>query len=158
MKKLRSLLGHAGAVATLAVALISPFLLYGWFQKLIASSGVRIHPTFTGGEVARTIDRGSYRIAVYRPVGRGTPMQRVDPFIQMAWTPAASLPAAVSDEIDLDGDGAADVRVAFRTAAMDVDVTSLNGKYRAMHSRGVTSFSALIARVDDRVVVRLPVE
>lgn len=38
-----------------------------------------------------------------------------------------------------------------------VDVTPLNGRYRAMHSQGVTSFSALIARVNDSIVVRMPV-
>jgi len=38
-----------------------------------------------------------------------------------------------------------------------VDVTPLGARYRPMHSRGVTSFSALIARVKDGIVVRIPI-
>ena len=85
-------------------------------------------------------------------------MQRIGPFVQVAWTPAASLPARLSDEVDLDGDGTPDVRVAIDSHNLVVDVTPLNGRYRPMHSRGVTSFSALIARVKDSLVVRIPLE
>ena len=33
MKKLRSILGNTGAVLTLALAVLTPFLLFGWFQS-----------------------------------------------------------------------------------------------------------------------------
>jgi hypothetical protein len=33
-----------------------------------------------------------------------------------------------------------------------------SARYRPMHSRGVTSFSALIARVNDSLVVRIPLD
>jgi len=158
MKKLRSILGHTGAILGLVLAVVSPFLLFGWFQHAIASAGLRIDPEYTGGEIARTIDRGAYRIAVYQPVWRRSPIQRIAPFVQLTWAPAASLPETVSDAVDLDGDGVADIRVTFRPAALAVDVASLNGKYRSVHSQGVTSFSQLIARVNERIVLRLPLD
>jgi hypothetical protein len=156
MKRLRSILGNTGAVLTLALAVIAPFLLYGWFQAAIGAARLHIDPTYSGGEISHVIQRQAYRIVVNRPVPRRSPLQRIGPFIQLAWTPAASLPAHLSDDVDLDGDGAPDVRVAIDSHNLVVDVTPLTAPYRPMHSQGVTSFSALIARVQDALVVRIP--
>lgn len=156
MKRLRSILGNSGAVATLVFAVLIPFLLVGWFEKGIGRAGLRIDPVYSGGEISRVIQREGYRIVVNRPVPRRSPLQRIGPFVQLTWTPAGRLPARVSDEVDVDGDGAPDVRVSFDSVKLEVDVTPLNGRYRAMHTTGVTSFSALIARVKDGIVVRVP--
>jgi hypothetical protein len=102
--------------------------------------------------------RPGCRIVVNHPVPRRSPLQRVDPFVQVAWTPVDKLPAHLSDDVDLDGDGVPDVRVAIGSHPLVVDVTPLGARYRPMHSQGVTSFSALIARVKDTLVVRIPVE
>lgn len=154
MKKLHSILGNSGAVLAVVLAAASPFLLFGWFQKAIGAAGLRIEPTYSGGELSHVIQRDGYLIRVNRPVLKRSPFQRVDPFVQMTWTPAASLPARVADEVDIDGDGAPDVLAQFH--GLEVDVTPLRGGYRVMHSKGVTSFSALIARVKDGIVVRIP--
>jgi hypothetical protein len=146
MKPLRSILGNTGAALT-------SFLLYGWFQRAIGAAHLRIDPTCSGGEISHVIERPGYRIVVNRPVPRRSPLQRVDPFVQVAWTPADKLPARLSDEVDLDGDGVPDVRVAIGNHPLVVDVTPLGARYRPMHSQGVTSFSALIARVKDTLVV-----
>lgn len=158
MKKLKSILGHGGGVLTVALAVISPFLLFGWFQAGIGSMGLRIHPSFSGGDVARTVARSGYQIRVYQPVGRTTRWQRIEPFVQLEWTPVSALPESVTDDIDLDGDSAPDVRVTFSRSKLTVDTAPLNERYRAMHSDGVSSFSSLIARVNDGIVVRLPLK
>jgi|WetSurMetagenome_2_1015567.scaffolds.fasta_scaffold907005_2 hypothetical protein len=158
MKRLTSILGHSGAIAALVLAAISPFLLFGWFQQAIGAMGLKIHPSYSGGAVSHIVARPGYRILVYERVGKTTPWQRVAPFVQASWVPTAGLPASVSDDVDLDKDGKPDVRVTFKPADLAVDVIPLNPRYRPMHSNGVTSFSALIARVDDRIVVRLPVD
>jgi hypothetical protein len=155
MKRWRAILGNTAAVATLAILLTTPFL-YGWFQKGVAALDLRIDPQYTGGEVARVVQRAGYQVIVRKPVPRRTPLQRVDPFVQMTWTPAAKLPAQVSDEIDLDGDGRPDVLVSFDTAHLKLDVTPRTAGYRAVRCSGVVSFSELIARVNDGIVVRVP--
>jgi hypothetical protein len=158
MKKLTSILGHSGAIAALIIAVLGPFLLFGWFQKGIGAMGLKIHPSYSGGAVSRVVERAGYRIVVHARVGRTTPWQRVAPFVQADWVPASALPASVSDAVDVDGDGKPDFLVAFKPAELTVDAVALNPRYRPLHSRGVTSFSALIARVNGSIVVRIPVE
>jgi hypothetical protein len=158
MKRITSVLGYSGAILTVLLAAVTPFVLLGGFQSAIGSLGLKIHPTFSGGELSHTLVRSGYKIVVYKRVGRTTPLQRVEPFIQAQWTPVSALPPSVSDEVDLDGDGRADVRVAFAPAKLAVDVMPLDPRYHTMHSTGVTSFSQLIAQVNDAVVVRLPVD
>jgi hypothetical protein len=158
MKRLRSILGNSGAVLTLALAVLAPFLLFGWFQSAIGAARLHIDPTYSGGEISHVIQRQGYRIVVNRPVPRRSPLQRIGPFVQITWTPADRLPARLSDEVDLDGDGTPDVRVAIDSQNLVVDVAPLGPRYRPMHSQGVTSFSALIARVKDTLIVRLPLD
>jgi len=158
MTRLKSILGYSGAILTVVCAAIAPFLLFGWFTHAIGAAGLRIHPTFSGGDVSHTIERPGYRIVVHKRVGRTSPWQRVGPFVQLVWTPGARLPATVSDEVDLDGDGQPDVRVSFQPAALVLDAVPLHPWCRPVHSRGVTSFGELIARVNGDIVVRLPVD
>jgi hypothetical protein len=156
MKKMRSILGNAGAWVTIALAVLTPFLLYGWFERAVGSAGLRIDPEYTGGEIARVIQRDGYRIEVYRPLARRSPLQEIDPFVQMTWRPADRLPARVSDEVDVDGDGVPDLLVSFDPKTLQGAVTPRDGRFRAMRGSGVTSFSELIARVNDGIVVRAP--
>jgi hypothetical protein len=159
--RLRSILGYSGAVLTLATALLTPFLLDGWFQKAIGAAGLRIHPVYSGGDVSHVAQRGGYSIQVNRPVMRKTPLERVGSFIQITWTPADHLPARVSDQVDLDGDGKADLLVRFEVPRdprlkLAADVTPLGGRAQPMHITGPESFSRLIARAKDGIVIRVP--
>jgi hypothetical protein len=151
-------MGHGAAILTVVLAALSPFVLFGWFVDAIGGMGLSVHPAYSGGEVSHSITRPGYRILVYRRVGKTTPWQRIEPFVQMRWTPARNLPVSVSDEVDVDGDGKADIRVNFRPAEAVVDAVPLDARHRAVHSKGVSSFSRLIARVNDSIVVRLPLD
>jgi hypothetical protein len=89
-------------------------------------------------------------------------LERVEPFVQIVFDPAASLPAGVNDEIDLDGDGRPDVRVSFAmpadpNAKMHGDVTALNGGYVSLSNVSDESFSRMVVRTGDKIVVRVPV-
>ncbi len=163
MSRIRPVLGYTGAALTLLAALLTPFLLYGWFQNVIGGAGLRIHPIYSGGEVSHVLKRGGYSILVNRPVLRHTPLERFDSFVQIAWTPASGLPERVADEVDLDGDGNPDVLVQFdvpKDPSLDLvaDVTPRGGHVRPLHAKGAASLFALIARVKDTIVVRVPVK
>lgn len=161
MERLKSTLGYTAAALTVAAAVLAPFVFMQFFPKRVAATGVRIDAAYTGGEVAREIARPGCRVRVHRPVRPHTPLQRLDPFVQLDWTPVSALPPQVSDEIDLDGDGRPDVRARFAVsrdpaAALRVDVEPLTGLAKPLRGVGKESFSALIARVGDAIVVRVP--
>jgi hypothetical protein len=103
---------------------------------------------------------GSYSIVFHRPVSPHL-LQSEKPFVQLDWTPASALPRHVSDLVDVDGDGRPDVRVSFDVpgnpkAPLRVNVESFNPRYTAMQSAGKEKFSRLIVRVDNAVLVRVP--
>ena len=109
----------------------------------------------------RTIQNGAYSIAIHRTVYPHM-LQSEKPFVQMDWSPVSALPAHVSDTVDIDGDGQPDVRVSFDVpgdakAPLHVDVEPLNAHYEAMRNAGKERYSRLIVRVDNSILVRVPV-
>ena len=161
MQRLKAILGYTGAVLTVVAMLVMPFVLFPLFQQGVAATGVEVDPVYTGGATARVIAKDGYRILVNRPVRSRALLGRPAAFVQLAWQPAGALPARVADEVDVDGDGRADLTARFEvpadtTAALFVDVTPAGGMVRPLRHVSRESFSALIARVGDRIVVRVP--
>jgi hypothetical protein len=141
--------------------LASPFVLFNLFTRAVAATGVRVSPTFAGGDSLRAVVKDGYRIVVNRPVLPRAPLSRVAPFVQLAWEPVRALPAHVADEVDVDGDGRADLRAVFdlprdTSAALRADVTPLGGMVRPLRGVSRGGMSALVARVNDRIVLRVP--
>jgi hypothetical protein len=158
--KLRPILGYSAAAATLIVALLTPFLLMGLFSKGFVALGLHVDDVYSGGQKVRAIPMGAYSIDVHRPVYPHF-LQSEKPFVQLDWTPVSALPQHVSDVVDIDGDGQPDVRVSFDVprdpkAPLRVNVESLNPRYQAMQNAGKEKFSRLIVRVDNAILVRVP--
>jgi len=134
--KLRAILGYTAAGMTVLAALLVPFLLMG------------------------AIPMGAYSINIHRPVYPHF-LQSGNPFVQLDWTPVNALPQHVSDVVDVDGDGRPDLRVSFDVpkdakAPLHVDVEPINPRYLPMRNVGKEGFSRLIVRVDNSILVRVP--
>jgi hypothetical protein len=132
----------------------------GAFSNAVAHAGLHIDAAYSGGTVARTIDRGRYTIVVYQPVEPRL-LERIEPFVQIVFEPADALPSHVSDEFDLDGDGRPDVRVSFNlpadpNAPLHGDVTALNNNFVSLSNVGGESFSRMVVRAGNKIVVRVP--
>ncbi len=160
--KLRATLGYTAAGLTLLVALLTPFLLYGLFTKTFASLGLHVDEVYSGGPKVRTVEMGAYSIAIHRPVYPHM-LQSEKPFVQLDWSPVSALPAHISDLVDVDGDGQPGIRVTFDVprdpkAPLHVDVEPLNPRYQAMRNAGKEKYSRLIVRVDNAILVRVPLE
>ena len=160
--KLRATLGYTVAGLTVAAAMLTPFLLMGTFAKGVAALGLKVDEVYSGGPKVCTIQEGAYSIGIHRVVVPHM-LQNEKPFVQMDWSPVSALPAHVSEAVDIDGDGQPDVRVSFNVpkdakAPLRVDVEPLNGRYEAMQNAGKERYSRLIARVDDAILVRVPVK
>jgi hypothetical protein len=158
--KLRPILGYTAAGATVLAALLTPFLLMGLFSKGFIALGMHVDEVYTGGPKVRTIPMGAYSINVHRPVYPHL-LQSEKPFVQLDWSPVSALPQRVSDTVDIDGDGQPDIRVSFDVprdpkAPLRVDVDSLNPRYQAMQNAGKEKYSRLIVRVDNAILVRVP--
>jgi hypothetical protein len=158
--KLRATLGYTAAALTMVAALLVPFVLYGGFAKGVAALGLHVDEVYSGGPTLRTIQHGAYTIAVHREV---TPhmLQSEKPFVQLDWSPASALPSQVSDDVDVDGDGQADLRVNFAAAkdpkaVLHVNVEPLNSRFQSVKDATKESYSRLIVRVDDSILVRVP--
>ncbi|MFZ0960016.1 MAG: hypothetical protein WAO35_03865 [Terriglobia bacterium] len=161
MRRLLAVLGYSVAVLTIAVAVVGPVFWFGFFGHAAASTRLRIDPMYTGGEPARTIARDGYRIVVYKPVPKRAPLSQAVPFVQIVWTPASKLPATISESVDLDGDGRPDCVVSFSVprdpkAKLNVNVEPLTPSVLPMHHVSFDSWSSLIARVNDTIIVRVP--
>jgi hypothetical protein len=162
MQRLKTVLGHSWAAAGILAAILTPFLLMQLFTSGVAATGVRVDPMYTGGEEVRTIERGPYRIAVSRVAAPIGPLQRGEPYVQLAWSPAEALPQFVSDEVDIDGDGKPDLVARFAVPRdparrLRADVISKNPRIRELRNLGADSFSSLIVRAGNRIVLRVPV-
>jgi hypothetical protein len=158
---MRSFLGYSVAGLAIVAMLVMPFVLLPLFTRAVAATGVHVDPVYSGGSVVRAVERPGYRIEIGGAVRSAAPLSRITPFVQLTWTPADSLPAHVADEVDLDGDGRADARVTFEVprdpaAPLFVDVVPLGPGVKPLAHASRESFSGLIARVDRRIVVRVP--
>lgn len=161
MKRLISFLAYAVAVLTIAVAVVGPLVWFGAFSRAAAKTSLRIDPIYSGGEPARVIARQGYQMVVYKPVLKRAPLAQGGPFVQVVWKPVSGLPAAISDAVDLDGDGQPDCVVSFQVprdprAELRVTVKPLTGLVQPMNAVGKDSFTSLIARVNDTIVLRVP--
>ena len=160
MKISTSKLGYTGAGTTVLLAVLAPFLLYGLFTRGIVHLGLHVDEMYSGGPKVRTIQGTGYTIDIHQVVSPHM-LQREKSFVQLDWKPASALPAHVSEIVDIDGDGQPDVHVNFDVpkdpqAPLRADVDSLQARYESLHAVGKQKFSALIVRVDDAVLVRIP--
>jgi hypothetical protein len=160
-KKLTAKLGYTGAGVTVLAAVLAPFLLYGLFTRGFSSLGLHVDEMYSGGPTVRTIQAAGPTIDIHRQVSPHM-FQRETSFVQLDWKPATALPPHVSDEVDIDADGKPDIHVRFDVpkdpkAPLRVNVEALNPRYGAMRNVGKERFSALIVRLDNRILVRIPV-
>lgn len=160
MKWPTSKLGYTAAGMTVLAAVLVPFLLFGLFTKGFTKLGLHVDEMYSGGPTVRTIKENGYTIAIHRAVYPHM-LQTEKPFVQLDWKPVSALPQHVSEAVDVDGDGQPDVRVSFDVpkdpkTPLRVDVDSLNPRYQAMRNVGKQKFSELIVRVDDAILVRVP--
>ena len=159
--RLRATLGYTAAAITVLAALLTPFLLMGLFSNGFVALGFHVDEMYSGGPKVRAIPIGAYSIDVHRPVYPHL-LQTEKPFVELDWRPVSALPQHVSDAVDIDGDGQPDIRVSFDVprdpkAPLRVDVDSLNPRYQAMRNAGKEKFSRLIVRVDNAILVRVPI-
>jgi hypothetical protein len=151
MAKLKSVLGYI--VAALSIPIMTfgvlSFTVLGLGEPFIEATGLKTSANWTGGEVAQTLDHGTYRTEVHRPVFDALFGERKEGFVQVAWQPADGLPARIDEEIDTDADGRADFRIELETATKQASLTPYSAN--VIELEGVYQF-------DERLAIRVSLE
>lgn len=126
MPKIRSILGYMWAGAAIIV-IFATFLGSGFFSRaLVAASGVKISPWYSGGEVVWSVNYGSYRALIHRPVFDALIGERKEGFIQVNWEPLAGLPGVIEESVDYNGDGKEDFSIRIDTKTGKTTLTRIN--------------------------------
>ncbi len=117
MKRALKIAGYAWAV-TCIVAVLATFIGNKYFSaKLASATGITISPWFSGGEIVGSIDHGTYKTVIHRPVFDGLIGESKEGFIQIEWQPVTALPPVIEEGIDITGDGKEDFAFRLDTAA-----------------------------------------
>jgi len=126
MPKIRSIVGYMWAIAAIIVVLAT-FLGSGFFSRaLVAATGVKISPVYSGGEVVKSVDHGSYRAFIHRPVFDALIGEKSEGFIQLNWEPLAGLPPVIEESVDYNGDGKEDFSIRIDTKTGESSLTRVN--------------------------------
>ena len=140
MKRFQIILGYGWAALTLPLLLAAFIQMPLWGRLLATSTGVKISPRFSGGEILRTLEHDGYETRVHRPVFDGLFCDRSRGFVQVDWMPRGprtQLPAQIDETIDYDGNGQPDFRVQLdirgRSATVAPLSTNVLGLERSYH-------------------------
>lgn len=161
MSRLKSILGHTAAGLTIAVAVLTPFLLIGLFTRGVAATGVRVDPYYSGPPARFTLERSGYRVTVHEPFRKRWATNNASSYVQAVWSPVSALPPEVNETLDLDGDGTPDATIRFVVprdpdAPLRFDADALSGLTAEVRGGTRERFSRVIARLGDRILVRVP--
>lgn len=137
MKTLKGMLGYIWAFLTVIIVLAT-FMGNDYFSEQLASAtGITISPWFSGGEIVRTVDHGTYKTYIHRPVFDALIGEKREGFMQLNWEPYAGLPSVIQEQIDYNGDNRVDFLITLNTktgdaslAAHSPSVLSIERSYR----------------------------
>ncbi|MBI4656034.1 MAG: hypothetical protein HY746_04700 [Elusimicrobia bacterium] len=101
MTKIRSILGYLWAMLATPIVILSLATSDNLGRLLVKSTGIKIAPFFTGGEIACTIDHGTYKTHIHESVTFGIIKNMGESSIQVYFEPAAALPEIIREELDL---------------------------------------------------------
>jgi hypothetical protein len=127
MSTIKTVLAYTWALLAVPVILVIFIGSEPLAGKLVAITGLHVHPAYTGGEIIRTLDHGGYRTLIHRPVFDGLIGQRDRGSIRIEWQQVdANLPESVDERIDFDADGSDDFAIRLNTTALQASLQPLD--------------------------------
>lgn len=127
MKIMRTILAYSWAVLGVPLILTTFFGMETWARKLVETTGLKVAPKFSGGEVIGTIDHDGYSTIIHEPSFDGLFGPCKQGFVQIDWKSTdRPLPEIISESIDYNQDGAADFSIQIRTQTNQFEFTARN--------------------------------
>lgn len=125
-KKLKATLGYVMAAAAFIIVIVT-FVGNDALSRIFArTTGMTVSPRYSGGEVIRTVDHGTYKSLIHRAVFDGLFSDRSDGFIQVNWYGQPPWPRKIEEAVDYDSDGAVDFTVTLDTQNLTADLSTQN--------------------------------
>ncbi len=148
MSRLKTVLAYSWAFLA-APLVLATFMGMNFFAgKLVAVTGLHVHPIYTGGAIAQTIDHGSYQTLIHEPVFDGLVGRRNHGFVQVEWQPKdANLPERIDELIDFDADGTGEFAIRLDTKTNDTGITPSDACVLSL-GEVLTVGNARIARIN----------
>ncbi len=124
MSRIKTFLAYTWAFLAAPLVLATFMGMDSFAGKLVAVTGLHVHPIYTGGAIAQTIDHGSYQTLIHEPVFDGLLGPRKHGFVQIEWRPKdATLPERIEEPIDLDANGTSEFAIRLDTKTNDAGIT-----------------------------------
>jgi hypothetical protein len=137
MKKVKIIAGLIWAFACLVLIIILFPGLSGFAGSLSKAPFMKIHPRYSGGEVARQIVTQNCTLDIRKPVFKGLIGDREDGFVQLDWR--GKVPEEIIDTIDYDFDGVADFLILADTKTNNTVLEGFSSKIKDINiSTGTT--------------------
>ena len=144
--RLQTFIGYTAAALMLIITLTTFIGMNSFSHMLVSATGLQISPWFSGGEIVRTIDYGSYKTLQHRAVFDALIGKRAEGFVQIDFSPPDALPDKINEKIDFDLDGKIDF-------ALEYDVSSNSAVLTAYNHRVVSLFGCYVLK--ERRAVRV---
>jgi hypothetical protein len=126
MKTLKRILGYMWAFLAIFIVLAT-FMGNDYFSEQLASAtGIKVSPWFSGGEIVQTVDHGTYKTYLHRPVFDALIGEKREGFMQLNWEPYAGLPPVIQEQIDYNGDNRVDFLITLNTHTGETTLTAQN--------------------------------
>jgi hypothetical protein len=137
MSKITSFIGYTLAIMATPLVLATFIGMPFWAGKLVSTTGLKVSPWYSGGNVVRIVDHGAYQTLIHQTVFDGLICERSKGFVQVDWTPLTALPETIEEDIDYNDDGQADFHIQLdaktgqaRLSAFNPRILGLGGTFK----------------------------
>jgi len=128
MKKLLTILGFFWAAICLLIILIMFPGLDNFSRQLAKLSFMKINPTLSGGDMARSVEYEEYTLNIHEPVFDALIGESSRGFIQLDWVWKDSIPLPVYDSIDFNMDNYIDFIISIDPVAGTIHLDPLQSR------------------------------
>jgi hypothetical protein len=127
VKIVRTVLAYSWAALAVPLILLTFIGMPTLAEKLVKTTGLKVAPKFSGGEVARTIEHEGYSTVIHEPSFDGLLRPCEEGFVQIDWkATSGSLPETIVESVDYNLDGSPDFSIKIRTQTNQFEFTAHN--------------------------------
>lgn len=127
MKNIRTIMAYSWAALGVPLILATFLGMPTWAKLLVDTTGLKVAPKFSGGEIVHTIEHDGYSTLIHKPSFDGLLRPCKEGFVQIDWKSIAGLfPERISEIIDYDQNGSVDFFVEIQTQTNQVTFKALD--------------------------------